>query len=88
MNAQEYIETGLLELYVMGSLSNEEMLEVERNAKSNPEIMQEFIRVQNTLLNYAADYEVAPRPELSAIILDRVEKDARSSTSQNMGSLV
>ncbi len=88
MNAQEYIETGLLELYVMGSLSKEEMLEVERIAQSSPEIMQEFIRVQNTLLNYAAGYEVAPRPELRSIILDRVEKDARSSTSSNKENLV
>ncbi|MBL0047127.1 MAG: anti-sigma factor [Bacteroidetes bacterium] len=88
MNAQEYIETGLLELYVMGSLSKEEMLEVERNAQSSPEIMQEFIRVQNTLLNYAAAFELAPRPQLRANILDRVEKDARNSTSSNKENLV
>ena len=83
MNAREYIETGILELYLMGSLSKEEMLDVEKIAQSDAEIMQEFIRVENTLINYAYANGVEPRAELRALILAKIESEARSVSATN-----
>ena len=86
MNAQEYIETGIIELYVMGSLSKEEMLDLEKIAQSDPEILQEFIRVENTLINYAFANGVEPRHELRAIIMEKIESEARTSNSVNQNN--
>ena len=38
MNSREYIESGILELYVFGKLSEEEKLAVQQMAADNPAI--------------------------------------------------
>ena len=91
MNVREYIESGILEMYVMGSLSREEMLEVEMFAKSSGEIRNELHHVENSLINYASANGMQPRPELRASILNRIEIEARSlqmKTSRNAETIV
>ena len=81
MNTREYIESGMLELYVMGSLSKEETLDVEKIVQSNPEIMQEFIRVESALIDYAQANAMEPPFELRALIMEKIEKEAKLSGS-------
>ena len=53
MDVNEYISSGIIELYAMGALSPQEMTEVEQMAASHPEIAMELSRVQESLNDYA-----------------------------------
>jgi anti-sigma-K factor RskA len=59
-----YIESGILELYVLGQLSAPEMLEVERMAASAPEIKRELEAIEIALEAYAIENAVEPRENL------------------------
>ena len=43
MDVQEYIASGILELYIAGILSDKENLEIANYAKEYPEIKAEFL---------------------------------------------
>ncbi len=50
MNVQEYIASGILELYVAGVLTEKENLEVAAYAQEYPEIMVEILAIENAIL--------------------------------------
>ena len=50
MDVQEYIASGILELYVAGQLSEEENLEVHGHALEHPEIMKEIEEIESAIL--------------------------------------
>lgn len=62
-NIQEYIESGVLELYVMEALSEEECLEVEQLAEAHPEIQDEIEAIQDSLESYAMAHAVEPHDD-------------------------
>ena len=49
LNIQEYISSGILELYVRGSLSATEMQEVEEMANAHPEVRQEIEEIEKAV---------------------------------------
>ena len=49
MNVQEYIESGILEQYVLQQLTPVEQLEVERIRAMHPEVDVEINRIEETL---------------------------------------
>lgn len=57
MNVREYIESGILESYVAGELSHEQMLEVERIIRQYPEVKLELDEIQDALRAYAVATE-------------------------------
>lgn len=54
MNVEEYIASGRLELYVTGSLSQEESREVSKAIVSHPELQEEVERIEEALIALAA----------------------------------
>ncbi|MCS6916447.1 MAG: anti-sigma factor [Chitinophagales bacterium] len=60
MNAQELIESGLLESYCLGVLSLEEMRNIEALACQHQEVREELRRIQQSLETYAELHAVAP----------------------------
>lgn len=50
MNVKEYIESGILELYVAGLLSEEENLEVHQYVREYPEIREEIEQIEAAIL--------------------------------------
>lgn len=58
MNIQDYLESGILELYVYGALPEEESEEVTRFLKQYPEIEKEVEEIEAALMNLSA--AVAP----------------------------
>lgn len=50
MDVEEYISSGVLELYVAGALTEEENSEVYLNAKQHPRIMQEILAIEAAVL--------------------------------------
>ncbi len=72
-NVKDYIESGILELYVMGSTSVEETAEVERMAKLYPEVQAEIDAIlelfqTNTTLNTKK-----PIPNVKALVLATID---------------
>ncbi|MBC6996886.1 anti-sigma factor [Cytophaga sp. FL35] len=50
MEVDKYIESGILELYVAGLLSEEENFEVYQNAQKYPEIRKEILEIEKAIL--------------------------------------
>lgn len=68
MNSREYIESGILELYVFGKLSDEEIAEVNQMANQYPEVKEEIAAIEKAVINLS--YGVAPH--LSATNFEKI----------------
>ncbi|MEP7170641.1 MAG: anti-sigma factor [Bacteroidota bacterium] len=72
MDIKEYIESGILETYVMGHASEQEQREVQQYAAAFPEIRRELSAIEETLGKYAAQHQKTPPPELKEKIMSRI----------------
>lgn len=70
MNSSEYIESGTLELYVFGLLSETENKEVQAMAESHEDVQAEIIAIEQAVINLS--YSISPH--LSAENYDRIRK--------------
>ncbi len=80
MNIQDYLASGILELYCLGNLSPAEEEEVRFIMSRNPEIKKEIERVQFALEGFAQKHAIAPPPHLESAIsalIDNLEKEKR-----------
>lgn len=59
-NIKEYIESGILELYVLGDLSSAEMAEVEAMSKLYPEVKTELDEIEQVMAKVADNFTVEP----------------------------
>ena len=73
MNTEEYIASGILELYVLGELTSAEAAEVEVYADKHPEIQKEILNIQDTIQGLALRSAVSPRPSLKNEILTKIQ---------------
>lgn len=53
MDKQEYIESGILELYVFGQLSESEFNEVTKMAESDADIRDEIVSIEKAIINFS-----------------------------------
>ena len=88
MNIEAYIRSGILELYVLGLASPEEIKEVEDLASKHPEIQQEINEIRQALESYTLAHQVQPPAALKAKTLERLEntpiqKPKTTSTSND-----
>jgi len=67
-----YIESGILELYVLGQLSAPEQSEVEAMAVKYPEVRQEIDAIELAMEQYALQYAVHPAEGLEDKILESI----------------
>lgn len=68
MTNKEYIESGILELYVFGNLPEAEMIEVQEQIAKHSEIKEEVLAIENTIINYSQ----SAAPRLSATNYDKI----------------
>ena len=78
MNVTEYISSGILELYVMSALSEQEMREVEEMAASSSDVREEIRLIEESLYDYAAVHARNPRPSLRAEIMNTIENSSKA----------
>ena len=77
---QAYIESGIIEMYVLGIASTEEMLEVEAMAAAHPEVSDAIdafsASIEQSLLKNAVEPPATVRPFVMATIdyMDRLTK--------------
>lgn len=68
MNIQAYIESGILEEYVLGTVTPQEKQEVECMSHIYPEIKAELLRTESALEEYALKHQATPPPSLKESI--------------------
>jgi anti-sigma-K factor RskA len=74
VNVQEYIESGIIESYVMGLASEPERAEFERLCLQYPELVAARKKFEESLEGYASDHATPPPPEIKAKVLEAVKK--------------
>ena len=72
MEAKQLIESGSLELYVMGSLPAEEMMQIDELRKHDKDVNLEIFRIENVLEEFAFAQSRQPKPELKEEIEKRI----------------
>ncbi len=73
MNLQAYITSGILELYVHGLASPDEIREVEAMAEQHPEVKQEIDAIRQALDVYVGSHGVQPPAGLKEKIMERLD---------------
>lgn len=68
-----YIESGVLELYVLGSLPPGQKLEVESMLAKYPELKTELFEIEKALQRYSEAHAINPPENLRGSILDSIE---------------
>lgn len=64
METKEYIESGMLELYVYGTLNESEIKIIQELEKSNNAVKNEIISIENAILNLTSSFSPAISVEL------------------------
>ncbi|MDR6785400.1 anti-sigma-K factor RskA [Pedobacter africanus] len=70
-----YMESGILELYVLGQLNAQEQAEVEAMAAKYPEIKQELEAIEIAMEQYAQQQAVEPSAALKSKILNQISQE-------------
>jgi anti-sigma-K factor RskA len=83
MNTSEYIASGILEAYVLGSVTPQEKQEVECLTKIYPEIKTELTAIEETMETYAKMHEVKPSAQLKSKIFAQMNFDEEVKQSNN-----
>ncbi|SES22998.1 Anti-sigma-K factor rskA [Pedobacter rhizosphaerae] len=71
-NLKAYIESGVLELYVLGDLSPEEALLVEEMAFQHPEVRDEIAAIEATMEEYAIQNAIAPSEDVETRLFEKL----------------
>lgn len=85
MNIQAYIESGILEEYVLGTVSPQEKQEVECMSHIYPEIKEELLRTESALEEYALKHQTLPPPSLKESIFAQMDFDAPVAEEEETG---
>lgn len=72
-----YIESGILELYVLGQLNDQEKREVEAMAAKYPEINQEISAIEIAMEQYALANAIEPSEGLGLKIMSQITTETR-----------
>lgn len=65
-----YIESGILELYVLGDISQAEKLQVEEMASKHPSIKAELVEIERSMELYAQENAIEPAEQLRDRVLN------------------
>ena len=71
-NLKAYIESGVLELYVLGDLSPEEALQVEEIAAQHPEVKAEIAAIEQAIEQYAVQNAVEPSVDVEIRLFEKL----------------
>ncbi|MFC3562050.1 anti-sigma factor [Pedobacter jamesrossensis] len=71
-NLKAYIESGVLELYVLGDLSPEERLQVEEIAARYPEVKAEIASIEEAMEQYAMQNAVEPSADVEIRLFEKL----------------
>ena len=76
-----YIESGVLELYVLGDMSAEENAEVEAMASKHPDVKAELEDIERSIQMYADAHAIEPADELRDRVLNSLITNLAPTTA-------
>ncbi len=76
-NVNKYIESGILEMYVLGLTSVEENQEVEEMVTMYPEISEKIDSISKTLIRYSENKASKPGPTVKPLIMATIDYTER-----------
>lgn len=88
MDSKQYIESGIIERYVLGAVSDQERREVECMCAIYPELKEELLAVQATIESYVESIAVQPPVELKAKIFSAIQQVEQEQTATESSTKV
>lgn len=82
MDNKEYIASGIIDRYVLGSVSDQERREVECMSSIYPELKKELLSIQSTIESYVQSIAVEPPASLKVAILQAIKNVEQERTVQ------
>ncbi len=79
-----YIESGILEMYVLGLTTEQESLEIKDLINSNEEIHLEIMRITASLENYASGADIKPNPMIKVFLLASIDYTERIKKGESV----
>ena len=76
-NIKKYIESGILDLYVLGIASEQEKGEIEKMAASYPEVQEEIENISKAIEGYAKQNSVLPSPTIKPFLMAVIDYNER-----------
>lgn len=80
LDSKQYIESGIIESFVLGLLDRQEAQEVERRAAEDPAVQKAIDECRQALASYAQTFSVSPRPEWKNEIINAALAEDKSAT--------
>ena len=77
MDIKKYIESGILEIYVLGLAGKEESEEVKKMAAAYPEIKKEISEIELALEKYAQENGITPHPAIQPLLMATIDYTER-----------
>lgn len=84
MTAEEFLDTGLLEQYVLGLLDSSQVKEVQQYIDRFPEVKAEFDSMQDSIHRLADSYSIAPPPSIKKQVVSQISPPSSSSSSAGL----
>lgn len=81
MNIKEYIESGILEAYVLGALSEQERGAVEADMVMYPELVKEVEAIEQAMQQHAEANAVPPPAHMQEQIWNAIQQQATPKTN-------
>lgn len=86
MNIEEYIESGILELYVMGLTDKKETNKINQLAKEHEAIRQEIKEISNSLELMANLHKKQPHPAVKTLLMATLNYTERLKNGEEVSS--
>lgn len=81
-NLSGYIESGMLELYLLGAATAEEAAEAERLAAAHPEIREALDAIAKTMEAYADEHAVEPHAAVKSLLMAVIDYTERLKSGE------
>ena len=73
VDVNNYINSGIIEEYVLGLCSNEDKLEVEQLAQSHPEILSAINDFSQSIEHYTNENSIEPNPAIKPMLIATID---------------
>lgn len=84
MDIKEYIASGIIDSFVLGSASEQEKQEVQCLSKIYPEIREELFRAEAAMEAYAQSIAQTPPESLKASLLDKIRSTPQDAAESKL----
>ena len=84
LTSKEYINSGILEQYVLGITSNSETKQVELMAAADPAIKHQIEMINETLEAYAIEHAIEPNPVIKPFLLATIDYTERLKNGEQV----